>query len=167
MIEEMVLEQLLGSFPIITGRAVTEEWNGDAKQVEGSPDFIVGIDGRPFGFELTEVRGDRDAWDYVAEAYRLASRKADSYARRGIFHFPIALVMHSTEPPLFDIREPLKVATWQDDLEALGFSEIWAVDFSDAYYSPGHPFRRADMFCFKPSEWFGFYRIGADRKPYG
>src|ERR1700730_3985537 len=44
--------------------------------------------------------GRRDPWDYVAEAYRLASKKSGSYARRGIFRFPIALVMHSTEPPL-------------------------------------------------------------------
>jgi hypothetical protein len=67
--------------------------------------------------------------------YLLASQKSDSYARRGIFRFPIALVMHSIEPPLFD--NSLKTTTWQDDFEALGFSEVWAVDF-------GHPLRRAD-----------------------
>jgi hypothetical protein len=38
----------------------------------------------------------------------------------------------------------------------------------DAYYTPGHPLRRADMFCFKPEELFGFHRIGpAGRTPYG
>lgn len=165
--ENMVLDQLLNSFPIVTGRTVTEEWDGDASQVEGSPDFIIGLDRRPFGIELTEIRRAGDPWDYVAEAYRLASQKSDSYARRGIFRFPIALVMHSTEPPLFDIRKSLEGAIYQTDFETLGFSEVWAVDFSDAYYSPGDLLRRADMFCLKPNEWFGFHRIGGDRKPYG
>lgn len=166
-IENMVLEKVLNSFPAITGRAVTEDWDGDASQFEGSPDFIIGLDGRPFGIELTEIRGIDDPWDYVAEAYRLGSQKSDSYARRGIFRFPIALIMHSNEPPLFDIRNAIVAATFQEDFEALGFNEVWAIDFSDAYYSPRDPRRPADMFCFKPREWFGFYRIGSDRKPYG
>ena len=84
------------------------------------------------------------------------------------FRFPIALVMYSSEPALFDIRQSLTGAFEQADFEALGFSEIWAVDFSDAYYSPRDPRRLADMFCFKPVEWFGFHRTGqADRKPFG
>ena len=166
-IENMVLDQVLDSFPVITGRAVTEDWDGDASQVEGSPDFIIGLDGHPFGIELTEIRGIDDARDFVDEAYRLGSQKSDSYARRGIFRFPIALIIHSNEPPLFDIRNALEAATFQEDFEALGFNEIWAIDFSEACYSPGHPRRPADMFCFKPREWFGFHRIGGDRKPYG
>ena len=108
-----------------------------------------------------------NSWDYVAEAYRLAAQKSDSYTRRGIFAFPIGLVMYSSNPPLFEMRSALRKAVEQTDFEYLGFAEIWAVDFSDAYYSPGHPFRRADMFCFKPGGWFGFYRLGDDRKPYG
>jgi hypothetical protein len=60
------------------------------------------------------------------------------------------------------------VTSGQDDFEQLGFSEIWAVDFSDAYYTPGDPRRRPDMFCFKPEELFGSHGIGpAGRKPYG
>lgn len=164
--ERMVLDQLLDFFPLITGRAVTEDWDGEASQVEGSPDFIIGLDGQAFGIELTEIRGIDDPRDYVEEAYRLGSQKGDSYARRGIFRFAIALIMHSNEPPLFDIRNAIAAATFQEDFEALGFNEIWAIDFGDAYYSPGDPRRPADMFCFKPRERFGFHRIGGDRKPY-
>jgi hypothetical protein len=164
----VVLDQLLDSFPIITGRTPTDEWNDHAEKVEGSPDHIIGLDGKAFGIELTEIRDAGNAWGYVDEAYRLASKKSDSYTLRGIFCFPIALVMYSTTPPLFDIRKSLEGAIYQSDFETLGFSEVWAVDFSDAYYSPGHPLRRADMFCFKPVDWFGFHRIGDhDRKPYG
>jgi hypothetical protein len=35
----MVLEQLPSSFPIITGRTPTDEWDHHAKQVEGNPIF--------------------------------------------------------------------------------------------------------------------------------
>jgi hypothetical protein len=168
MVEEMVLGQVLDSFPTITGRTVTDEWNDAAVQVEGSPDFIIGIDGKAFGLELTEICRVGDAWGYVDEAYRLASRKSESYRRRQIFRFPIALIRHSERPPLFDIEDFLKDAIWRDDFEKLGFAEIWAIDFSDEYYSPGHPFRLADMFCFKPAKWFGFHRVGfGERKPYG
>jgi len=166
-LESMVLDQLLDSFSLITGRAVTEHWDGDGSQVEGSPDFIIGLDGHPFGIELTEIRGIDDPRDYVDEAYRLGSQKSDSYGRRGIFRFPIALIMHSNEPPLFDIRNAVAAATFREDFEALGFNEIWAIDFSDAYYSSRDPRRPADMFCFKQREWFGFHGIGGDRKPYG
>ncbi len=166
-IENMILDQVLDSLPILTGREATEEWEGDAKQIEGSPDHIVGLDGKAFGIELTEIRDAEDAFDYIAEAYRLASKKCESYSRRGLFSFPIALIIYSTEPPLFDIRRSLE-GTFQADFEALGFAEIWAVDFSDAYYSPGDLRRPADLFCFKPAEWFGFHRIGGnDRKPFG
>jgi hypothetical protein len=168
MVEQMMLDQLLGSFPVITGRTLTEEWVGEATQVEGSPDFILGLNGQPFGIELTEIRGRDDAWDYVNEAYRLAARKSESYSRRQMFRYPIALVMHSEQPPLSDIEDHLKDAIIRSEFESLGFAEIWAVDFSDEYYTPGHPFRLADMFCFKPAKWFGFHRIGfGDRKPYG
>jgi hypothetical protein len=167
MIEEMILDQLLDSFPLITGRTVTDDWEGQAEQVEGSPDFIIGLDGRPFGVELTGVRQADDAWNYFDAASRLAWQKHKSYSRRGLFRFPIALVLHSDEPPLFDIRQGL-ASMGQEEFEGVGFAEVWAVDFSDAYYTPGHPLRRADMYCFKPAQWFGFYRIGTgDRKPYG
>jgi hypothetical protein len=88
MVQDDLLEQILDSYPVITGRTVTEEWEGDATQVEGSPDYIIGLDGKPFGIELTEIQGTHDAWDYVAEGYRLAAKKNKSYRRRGIFRFP-------------------------------------------------------------------------------
>lgn len=54
------------------------------------------------------------------------------------------------------------------DFEPLGFAEIWAVDFSDEYFSAAYPQRQADMFGIKPTEKFGFHRIGfGDRKPFG
>jgi hypothetical protein len=168
MVEDDLLEQVLDSFPIITRRTITEEWEGEAERIEGSPDYIIGLDGKPFGIELTEIQGVDDAWDYVAEGYRLASKKSKSYRRRGIFRFPIALIMNSTEPALFDICEELDSETYRSTFTRLGFSEVWAIDFSDDYYTPGHPLRRADMFCFKPARWFGFYRIGSHgRKPFG
>jgi len=168
-IETMVLDQVLDVLPLITGRTVSDEWDDtDATQIDGSPDCVIGLDGHALGIELTEIRNAGDACDYAAEAYRLASKKSESYQRRGLFRFPIALVMYSSAPALFDIREPLKGAFEQADFDALGFSEIWAVDFSDAYYNPRDPGRLADTFCFKPVEWFGFYRTGhTDRKPYG
>jgi hypothetical protein len=82
-------------FPVIKDRAVTEGWAGDASQVEGSLDLIIGLDRQPFGIELSEIRGIDDPRDYVDEAYRLGSQKSDSYVRRGIFRFPIALIMYS------------------------------------------------------------------------
>ena len=166
-IEHMVLDRLLDAFPDITGRTLTEDWVGEASKIEGSPDHIIGLDGAPFGVELTEIRGAGDAWDYVAEAYRLAARKSESYTRRDLFKFPIALAMYSTSPALCEIRHALDDAIYRTDFEALGFVEIWAVDFSDAYYSAGDPRRPPDLYCFKPRDWSGFHRIGGDRKPFG
>jgi hypothetical protein len=71
MIEDMVLEQLLDSFPIITGRTLTDEWHDHAEKVEGSPDHIIGLNEKAFGVELTEIRDANDAWGYVDEAQLL------------------------------------------------------------------------------------------------
>jgi hypothetical protein len=167
-VEDMVLDQVLESFPIITGCRLTDEWEGNAVRVEGSPDYIIGLEGKPFGIELSEIRGTDDAYSYVEEAYGIALKKEESYSRRGLFKFPIALMFHSTNPPLFELRQSLVKATYQPDFEQLGFAEVWAVDFSDAYYSPFDPRRRPDMFCFKPAKWFRFHRVGGgDRKPFG
>lgn len=168
MVEEMVLEQLLDSFPRITGRTLSEEWDGDFRRVEGSPDFVVGVDGRALGIELAEVRDADDASSYYEEVSRLAWKKHESYARRGLFTNPIALALHSKSPPLFDFRRELTSLIDANEFEFLGFIEVWAVDFSDAYFAPGHPFRAVDMFCLKPQATFGFHRLGdRDRKPYG
>jgi hypothetical protein len=167
MNEEMIVEQIVDSLARITDRTVTDEWEGDAEQVEGSPDFIVGLDGQPFGLELTEVRGVSRAWDYFEEASRLAWKKHASYERRGLFRFPIALAIHSSWPALFHISKELEFFG-PEEFDMTGFTEVWAVDFSDAYFTPGDPFRQADMFCFKPAAWFGFHRTGfGDKKPFG
>jgi hypothetical protein len=140
-IETDVLEQVLDTLSTVIGWKVTDEWQGAAERVEGSPDRIVGLDGKPFGIELTEIRDAEDAEGYVGEAYRIAAKKGESYSRRGLFKLPIALVMYSYSPPLFDIRRDLASTFAQEDFEALGFDEIWAADFSDAYYSPRDPRR--------------------------
>jgi hypothetical protein len=76
MVEEVVLHQILGAFLHITARQHTEERdNGGVQQVEGSPDFIIGVDGQPSGIELTEVRAAQDTEEYLAEASRLAWQK--------------------------------------------------------------------------------------------
>lgn len=168
LVEGMVLEQLLESFPAITGRQVTDDAEGEGNFPDGSsPDFVIGMDGHAFGIELTEVRGVDNAWNYLEEASRLAWQKHESYERRGLFRCPIALILYSHAVPLFDIEQHLR-ASGADEFAAIGFAEVWSVDFSDAYYSAQDPRRPADMFCFKPERWFGFHRIGWwDRKPYG
>jgi hypothetical protein len=167
-IETDILEQILDTFSGVIGWNVTDEWDGEAEKVEGSPDHIIGLDGKPFGIELTEVRDAEDAESYFDEAYRIAAKKSESYSRRGLFTFPITLIMYSYHPPLFDFRKRLAATVPQEDFEVLGFSEIWTADFSDAYYSVRDPRRPADLFCFKPTTHFGFRRGGMhSRKPFG
>jgi hypothetical protein len=163
-----ILAQVLDAFSTVLGCNITDDWEGDAEQVEGSPDAIIGLDGKPFGVELTEIRDVEDADGYVDEAYRIAEKKSASYSRRGLFKFPIALAIYSYSPPLFDIKTRLAETAYQPDFEALGFAGIWALDLSDAYYSARDPRRPADVFCFKPATCFGFLRFGnQDRKPFG
>lgn len=168
MAEEAVLEQVLESWPAMTERLVTEEWRDDFVQIEGSPDFIIGLDHKAVGVELAEIRFPEDAWDYYATASHIAWKKHESYMRRGMFANPIALILYCHTLPLFDFRHELAQLGCAEEFSPLGFSEVWVIDFSDEYYSAGHPFRRADMFCFKPQVGFGFHRIGDEgRKPYG
>ena len=93
MVEEMVLEQVTDGLADVTGRTLTDSWEGGFEQVEGSPDFIIGLDGRAFGLELAEIRGVDDAWDYYERASQLAWKKHESYQRRGLFTNPIALAL--------------------------------------------------------------------------
>ena len=72
MVEEMVLEQLLDAYLLVTGHTLTEDWDGDFPRIEGSPDFVVGIDARAHGIELAQLRGIDNAWGYYEEASRLA-----------------------------------------------------------------------------------------------
>jgi hypothetical protein len=87
MVEEIILEQVLNSFPIITVRTLTDEWDGEANQVEGSPDFIIGLDGKPLGIELTEIRGIEDPRDYIDERIGWRIRKIKATAVGGFFVF--------------------------------------------------------------------------------
>jgi len=168
LVEEMVFEQLIDAFVLISDRVVTEEMEGDIPTLGDPPDVVIGLDGMATGIELAEIRNCEDAWEYFEEASRLTFKKDASYKRRDVFAMPIILIFHSTHPPLFDISDELTQFRDHGEFNDVGFMEIWAVDFSDAYYSPGHPFRMPDMFCFKPMERFGFHRIGDHgRKPYG
>ena len=122
-IEEIVLDQLLDTLPILTGRAVTNEWEGDAQRVDGSPDHIIGLDGQPFGVELTEIRGAEDAQGYVDEAYRLASKKSEKLDRAtGCFSLSDHPRNVLRRAPLFEIRRSLEATAFQPDFEALGFA---------------------------------------------
>lgn len=168
MVEEMILEQVLEPISIVTDRVLTKEGLAGFPRVEGSPDFVVGFDGRALGIEVTEVRDVVESVEYYEEALRLALKKSESYRRRHLFANPIALVMYSKDPPLFEIQTELAAMGAEMDFEGTGFAEVWAVDFSDAYYRVGHPLRYPDLFCFKPMSDFGFHRVGGyDRKPFG
>jgi hypothetical protein len=67
MVEEMMLERLLEPISFVTGRTLTEEGTDGFARVEGSPDFVVGFDGRPFGIELAEVRDVDDSVAYYGD----------------------------------------------------------------------------------------------------
>jgi hypothetical protein len=123
MIEEMVLVEVIESLATITDRAVTEK----------------GAD----GFPITNAEG---AEEYFEEIKRIASKKHDSYHRRGMFRYPIALLFHSNTVPLFDIKEMLRVFAEDYNFKEFGFTEMWSADLSETYYTPGHPLRLPDMF---------------------
>ena len=166
--EEMVLEQILEPFAEITRRELSDNWDGDFQRVEGSPDFVVGLDSKALGIELAEIRGAEDARNYYEAASQIGWKKHTSYERRGLFANPIALLLYSFNPPLFDMKHEMMTLVALDEFGETGFTEVWSVDLSDVYYTVGHPFRRPDMFCFKPRGNFGFHRIGNHgRKPYG
>jgi hypothetical protein len=68
-------------------------------------------------------------------------------------------VMDSFDPTLFNSKATLTATAFRPNFYARGFSEIWAVDFSDAYVNV--PRRTADMFCSKPASSSGFLCIGS------
>jgi hypothetical protein len=79
-----------------------------------------------------------------------------------------SLFLYSYNPPISEIAGESISLEAHAEFDGVGFGEDWGIDFSDMYYSAGHPFRRADMFCFKPHQAFGFHRIGSHgRKPWG
>jgi hypothetical protein len=168
MIEEIRLDEVLDAYAVNTGRNVTDEGTDGFPRIEGSPDFVLGFDGRPLGIEIARVKGADDAEAYFETMIGIAWKKHESYERRGLFRHPIALLLYSDEPPLFEISAALGNFAKDHVFDDLGFVEVWAADLSDAYFSPSDPARPPDMFCMKPKKWFGFHRIGAaDRKPWG
>lgn len=163
MVEEMHLESFVEAFPLVTGRTLEITDRGE------SPDFEALIDGEPIGIELTEIRDHDAAGDYLAEVYRIASKKSASYAQHGYFDArPIILLCHSDELPLYDAQRQLAALAHWEDFDQLGFAEIWLMDLGDAYYSAQDPRRPADLFALAPEPWRGFHRYGSyGRKPYG
>jgi hypothetical protein len=77
-IERMVFDQILDAFPYITARTVTDDGEEGFAQVEGSPDFVIGLDGEATGIEISEVRSASDAWSYLEQASRIAWKKHES-----------------------------------------------------------------------------------------
>jgi hypothetical protein len=131
MIEEMVLEEVIESLTTITDRAVTEKGADGFPYVEGSPDFIVGFDGKPLGIELAAITNAEGAEEYFEEIKRIPSKKHDSYHRRGMFRYPIALLFHSNTVPLFDIKEMLRVFAEDYNFKEFGFTKMWSADLSE------------------------------------
>ena len=105
--EEAALERLLRSFPILSRRIVTEEAAGDVPSLRDPPDFVIGFDGVALGIELTAIRGASDAREYCLIALGHAWKKHESYSRRGIFQMPVVLILHSDDPPLYDMSKAL------------------------------------------------------------
>jgi hypothetical protein len=163
MAEEINLEPFVDAFPLITGRYIEIIGRGE------SPDFEALVDGDPIGIELTEIRYQAEVDDYVAEVYRLASKKAKSYHRHQRFSArPIMLLCYSDKIPFFDAQRELEASIYWEDFDQLGFTEIWLMDLADAYFGARDPRRPADLFCLTPKKWRGFHRFGSwGRKPYG
>lgn len=168
MVEGMALDETLEVLAAMSGRTITDEGTDQFPYVEGSPDFIIGFDGQPLGIEIAEIRGMEDAESYFEEVVGIAWKKHESHKRRGLFKYPIVLLLYSSNLPLFEIRHALKHFAEDHVLDDFGFAEVWMADLCEAYFTSGHPLRCPDMFCMKPSKWFGFHRIGAtNRKPFG
>ena len=160
--EEAILEAFEAAYPQITGRDLVEVTKSE------SPDFLVVLGEENVGLEISEIRNCEDVDDYLAEVWRLADQKNNSYKRRGLFEISIFLIFYSYKPPIYEIQKSIEVRFEPDDFDGLSFEEVWLMDLSEEYFSYQDPRRPADMFCLKPGEWRGFYRIGSHgRKPYG
>jgi hypothetical protein len=165
--ETAVADTFAAEFPVITGRPVEILSGGE------SPDRITLIDGIETGIELTAIHAG-SAEHIVDELLRLASRKHESYQRRGIFDGrPIILLGHldwpakdREGPALYDVHEELGEIVVASDFEGFGFSEIWLMDDGPKYTSRRDPRAPADFFCFAPSEKIGFWVRERKRRPY-
>jgi hypothetical protein len=160
LVEQMIMESFVGSFPRVTGRPVEVLSQGE------SPDFVALVENIETGIELTEIRADSPE-SYLDEVVRLSSKKEIIFERNGVFRRPTILLCHSDQPPIYDMRRFLDgVPTWCD-LTETQFSEIWLMDLSDEYYSIRDPRKPADFYCLSPAEMGGFYECERTRKPFG
>lgn len=93
-IEGELLDAFVKSYELITGRRLSDVDSSE------SPDFLAVLDGRSVGLEVSELRlaADEDPDDYVAEAWRIAEKKDDSYRRHSRFSIPIILVFFARRP---------------------------------------------------------------------
>jgi hypothetical protein len=160
LVEQMIMESFVGSFPRITGRLVEVIGQGE------SPDFVALVEGVETGIELTEIRADSGE-SYLDEVVRLTLNKEATFERNGVFRRPTILLCHGDQPPIYDMRRFLDdVPSWRD-LTETKFSEIWLMDLSDEYYSIRDPRKPADFYCLSPADMFGFYKCERTRKPFG
>ena len=161
--ERELLDAFLISYELITGRQPNDIEDSE------SPDFLAVLGGRSVGIEVSELRlaADWETDDYVAEAWRIAEKKNDSYRRHSRFSIPIILVFFARQPPLYEIQDGIAHMPFED-FDVLDFSEIWFADLSDEYFSEQDPRRPADLFGVTPIVSRGFHRFGSwGRKPYG
>ena len=162
-VESELLDAFVDSYNLITGRLIDEIESSE------SPDFLAMIDGQHSGVEVAELRVDskREPYDYIAEAWRIAEKKHNSYDKRGLFSIPIMLVLFISAHPLYEFYKYISDLPLED-FDDLGFSEVWFADLSEEYFSFRDPRRPADLFGISPEEWRGFHRYGNwGRKPFG
>jgi hypothetical protein len=87
MVEEMMMEPFLDSYPYLTGRTVEIISQGE------SPDFLAFIDGREMGIELTQIHAETPG-DYLDEVVRLVLKKEAIYDQHGVFLRPTILACY-------------------------------------------------------------------------
>jgi hypothetical protein len=166
-VETAVADTFETEFPVITSRTVKILSAGE------SPDLVALIDGIETGVELTFIKAG-SADHIIAEVFRLAGQKHESYERRGIFDTrPIILLGHLDwpakdieGPSLYDVHEELAERIVASEFDGFGFSEIWLMDDGPKYTSRRDPRTPADFFCFAPAEKVGFWERERKRRPY-
>jgi hypothetical protein len=166
-VEASIADTFEAEFPAVTGRTVK------ILSATEPPDRIALIDGIETGVELTSIKAG-NADDVIAEVLRLASKKHESYGRRGIFDTrPLILLGHLDWPAkdveglaLYDVRNELADLSVPSDFNGFGFSEIWLMDDGPKYTSRRDSRVPADFFCFAPTKTTGFWERERKRRPY-
>ena len=154
-------------FPVVTFRTVK------ILSASEPPDRIALIDGIETGVELTSIKAG-NADDMIAEISRLASKKHESYDRRGIFDTRPLILLGQLDWPakdveglaLYDVHKELAELIVPSDFNGFGFSEIWLMDDGPKYTSRHDSRAPADFFCFAPTEKIGFWERERKRRPY-